>query len=393
MSGGWPQGTVGTGGSSFDSGSESYPGVPYSAFDFNDGNCYTGSGSIEDYGDANQVRNCKLVGLNDLNQGTDYVRGMIQEYMNRLIGYGVAGFRVDASKHMWPGDMESIFDGLDDLNPDYFQANARPFIVQEVIDLGGEAISGAEYVGNGRVTEFQYGKFLGEAFRGQHQLKYLSNFGEGWGMMDRANAFVFVDNHDNQRGHGAGGDMILTFRVDRWYKMGNAFMLALPYGFTRLMSSYYWEQHWVDGRDENDWVGPPMDDSENIVSPIINPDGTCDGGWICEHRWRQITNMVEFRNVVHGTDMNDWWDNDNNQIAFCRGGQGFIAINNDGYDLKENLQTCLPAGTYCDVISGSKEDGSCTGKTVTVNDDGTAYIELTTMEEDGVLAIHANSQL
>ena len=24
----------------------------------------------------------------------------------------------------------------------------------------------------------------------------------GWGMLDPADAFVFVDNHDNQRGHG-----------------------------------------------------------------------------------------------------------------------------------------------------------------------------------------------
>lgn len=52
------------------------------------------------------MRNCKLVGLNDLNQGTDYVRGKIRDYLNTLIGYGVAGFRIDASKHMWPGDMK-----------------------------------------------------------------------------------------------------------------------------------------------------------------------------------------------------------------------------------------------------------------------------------------------
>ncbi|KAK3867221.1 hypothetical protein Pcinc_027299 [Petrolisthes cinctipes] len=52
----------------------------------------------------------------------------------------------------------------------------------------------------------------------------------------------------------------------------------------------------------------------------------------------QIYSMVQFRNVAHGTDMNDWWDNGNNQIAFCRGDRGFIAINNEGYDLKETLQ-------------------------------------------------------
>lgn len=55
MTGGWPLGTGATGGSSFDSGAQSYPGVPYSAFDFNDGNCNTGSGAIENYGDLYQV--------------------------------------------------------------------------------------------------------------------------------------------------------------------------------------------------------------------------------------------------------------------------------------------------------------------------------------------------
>lgn len=84
---------------------------------------------------------------------------------------------------------------------------------------GGEAITSSEYTGIGRVTEFKYGKFLGEAFRGNNQLKWLSNFGEGWGMLDRAYSLVFIDNHDNQRGHGAGGDMILTFRQSRWYKV------------------------------------------------------------------------------------------------------------------------------------------------------------------------------
>jgi alpha-amylase len=53
------------------------------------------------------------------------------------------------------------------------------------------------------------------------------------------------------------------------------------------------------------------------------------------------------------------------------------------------FQTCLPAGTYCDVISGFKLNGDCTGKRVNVGSDGTAYIEILHGEEDGVLAIHA----
>ena len=54
------------------------------------------------------------------------------------------------------------------------------------------------------------------------------------------------------------------------------------------------------------------------------------------------------------------------------------------------FQTCLPPGIYCDVISGSKIDSVCTGKTVTVASDGTAYIEILDSEEDGVLAIHVD---
>ena len=82
--------------------------------------------------------------------------------------------------------------------------------------------------------------------------------------------------------------------------MAVSYMLAFPYGYTRIMSSYNWDQNWVNGQDQNDWVGPPHDSSFNTVSPSFNADGSCGNGWICEHRWRQIYNMVEFRNVAHG---------------------------------------------------------------------------------------------
>jgi hypothetical protein len=52
------------------------------------------------------------------------------------------------------------------------------------------------------------------------------------------------------------------------------------------------------------------------------------------------------------------------------------------------FQTCLPAGTYCDVISGSKIGDNCTGKSVTVDNYGRAYIQILYDDSDGVLAIH-----
>ena len=45
------------------------------------------------------------------------------------------------------------------------------------------------------------------------KLAFMSNFGEAWGFLPDNDALVFVDNHDNQRGHGAGGADILNYKV------------------------------------------------------------------------------------------------------------------------------------------------------------------------------------
>ncbi|CAB3373081.1 Hypothetical predicted protein [Cloeon dipterum] len=368
---------VGTGGSTAEPDKYLYPAVPYGPNDFN-AEC-----TITNYQDPGNVRNCQLGSLRDLNQSTDYVRGKIIDMLNRLIALGIAGFRVDAAKHMWPGDLEIIFGSLNDLNTEHgFAAGTRPFIAMEVIDLGGEAVGNKDYLHLGRITEFKLSAEIGKAFRGKTQLKWLSNWGEGWGFMASDSALAFVDNHDNQRGHGAGGADILTHKDSKLYKMATAFNLAHPYGASRVMSSYFFD---------NTDAGPPQNADGSTISPGFSTDGTCTNGWACEHRWRQVFNMVEFRNVVAGTTINGWWDNGNNQIAFCRGGRGFVAFNNEyGVDLNANLQTCLPAGTYCDVISGSKEGGACTGKTVTIGGDGVANIVINNDEVDGVLAIHEN---
>jgi alpha-amylase len=97
---------------------------------------------------------------------------------------------------------------------------------------------------------------------------------------------------------------------------------------------------------QNDWMGPPS--FENGTTK----DANCyDGEWICEHRWREISNMVKFHNAVAGQPVTNWYDNGNNMIAFGRGNRGFLVINNEPFFMSQRLQTGLPAGTYCDVIS------------------------------------------
>lgn len=143
---------------------------------------------------------------------------------------------------MWPTDLKAIYSNFKDLNTEFgFSPGSRPFIYQEVIDLGGEAISSSEYTSLGAVTEFKFSFKIGTVFKGHDKLTYLSNWGQGWGFMKSENALVFVDNHDNQRGHGAGGDAILTYKSAKQYKMALAFMLAHPYGLPRLMSSFYFD--------------------------------------------------------------------------------------------------------------------------------------------------------
>jgi alpha-amylase len=61
------------------------------------------------------VRDCKLVGLPDLALANTYVRDKITDFMNTLIDLGVAGFRIDAAKHMWPGDLSAIYGKLKNL--------------------------------------------------------------------------------------------------------------------------------------------------------------------------------------------------------------------------------------------------------------------------------------
>ncbi|XP_073449105.1 pancreatic alpha-amylase-like isoform X4 [Aquarana catesbeiana] len=265
----------------------------------------------------------------------------------------------------------------------------------QVIDLGGEGISASEYSSIGRITEFKYGAKLGKVIRkwDGEKLAYLKNWGEGWGFMPSDRALVFVDNHDNQRGHGAGGASILTFWDARLYKMATGFMLAHPYGFTQIMSSFRWPRNIVNGKDTNDWVGPPSYNNGSIMAVTINEDTTCGSGWVCEHRWRQIKNMVIFRNVVNGQALINWWDNEQNQVAFGRGSAGFIVFNNDNWDMDVTLDTGLPPGTYCDIISGQKEDNRCTGEQISVGNTGLANFKIKSLAEDPFVAIHINAKL
>lgn len=312
------------------------------------------------------------------------MRSKIIEFLNKLIDLGAAGFLINAAKYMYPEELQLIYQDLKNLSAEFgFEPNSRPFIYQEVVDIGVDSISRDEYTPIGTVTEFKGGIILTNAFRGQAKLSDLLDlWGPNGGLISlSSDALIFVDHQDTQRGTELPDYNILTYKDTKLFKMATAFLLAHPYGISKIMSSYSFDT--VD-------QGPPHDEQGNILSPGINADDTCSNGWVCEHRWRQIYNMVGFKNAVSGTDVEVAWTGGDQQLAFCRGNKGFIVFNLDGI-INEPLQTCLPSGDYCDIISGNLIDGTCTGKVITVNDDGLAMITMNPDDEDGVLALHINA--
>lgn len=104
-------------------GSTSYAGIDFTPYNYEGiygpedfhvkaGECPSSDGGIQDFNARAQVWNCNLVGLEDLRTGTDHVRDELAGYLNKLIRYGVSGFRVDAAKHTPQGDLDAIYSRL-----------------------------------------------------------------------------------------------------------------------------------------------------------------------------------------------------------------------------------------------------------------------------------------
>jgi alpha-amylase len=334
-----------------------YP-VPYVYDDFHHCGRH-GDDDIQNYQDAWEVRNCELVNLTDLVTESESVREQLAGYLADLVDIGVAGFRIDAAKHMEPADIEAILNRVPE----------GSFVFQEVIDRGNEPITGEEYVSNGSVTEFKYGIELVNAFN-SGDLSGLQHLGSGKGFLDSGQAIIFVDNHDIQRGH-AGAGHTLTHKQGKLYELANVFMLAWPYGYPKVMSSYHF-----DDFDQ----GPPS-------NPPIDINGVCADGWECEHRNPAIASMVGFRKQTVGQPVRDWTQPDTSVIAFSRGDKGLVAINTGASIADAQFSTGLAPGQYCNIIAAGNTS-VCPDNAITIAADGTVSISLPPMS---AVAIHTGA--
>lgn len=87
-----------------------YPEVPYTSKDFHRP-C-----SIPDTASADEIRNCQPNGHPDLDHSHLSVRQSIVKMLNKFIDMGVAGFRIDTAKLVWPIDLKVIAKNMNRTN-------------------------------------------------------------------------------------------------------------------------------------------------------------------------------------------------------------------------------------------------------------------------------------
>ena len=308
------------------------------------------SDNISDYTNADEVWNCRLSTMWDINTGSDRVQNIQAEYLAHLWEDGVRGFRIDSAKHMDPNDIASIKRkfmtkaGITD-------EQSFPWS-QEVIYHNGESEKFApeRYEKNGQVTEFSYAYSLLKDFNGS--ITNLKNITSDL-LDDADNATVFVSNWDTAR----GSETLKPVSGAR-YELANAFMLGYDYGHPKILSDYAFNEstQYDDGvKDSTDTTVPKIS-MDDVCSTQKDPTQMEYGDWNCQQRWTSIRGMIKFHNAVNGTSVSNWQESGSNDIAFERvdangKSKGLLALNNTLQEHDVDYTTSLPDGEYCNVYA------------------------------------------
>lgn len=351
--------------------------------------------AITNYQSAANVQDCELFSLPDLNTGSAAVRQKIADYLLMLARLGVAGFRIDAAKHIQQTELDQIVAIVD--NTLASEGRPIPYWFAEVVDNNGnEALSERDYFGlaysSGGVADITEFTFVGvgnkfRGINGEHisQLNPDGPTGSrfsaaAWGLIPSDKAIAFLQNHDTQHDCGIG------YRDGQVFRLANVWMLATPYGYPSVLSSYGFACPSGNSSgprsDANGWTLP--------VTCAANLESANLGDWVCEHRDPYIRSMVRFRKNVAGAAVTNWWDNGSNAIAFSRGDKGFVAINRESTTVTATVSAALAPGTYCDLLTGGRVGGACAGTSVVVGADGSVTF---TLERNTAVAIDTSTLL
>lgn len=321
-----------------------YPGI-YSAENFH--NCgLTENNQIANYADRAQVQTCELLGLSDLDTGSEPVQKLIVAYLKDLISLGVAGFRIDAAKHISAQDLEQIFEAL----PPEIR------IMHEVIRGGGEDVQPEEYLETGEVWEFSFSRAM-KSFEVDSVPNIEESLDLGY-FVASDKAISFVTNHDTER----NGQALTPASSPEVFQLATIFMLASDYGTPMLYSGYSFLEY-----DQ----APPLGPNGEVLDATCgqSPDWNCqqrDGPIVQMIKWRSKTLNLPVENFIHTESYSAW----------SKGNDGFFAINASSTPLKTTFQTSLPAGQYCNLLSLNPGETACPGSEIVVSEDGTVEIDL-----------------
>ena len=275
-----------------------YPGL-YTSADFHTP-C-----TVTDYSNAANVQDCELLSLPDLNTELPSVRDTIAGYLIKLARLGVAGFRIDAAKHIQQVSLDDIFAIVDST----MKAEGRPipYYFLEVSTGPGEALGRDDYFGEAYgsggaadITEFIF-KGVGDKFveataastsRSSTPTgpRAASSRAAAWGLMPSDKAVVFLQNHDTQHQTGSG---TISYRDGNVFRVANVWMLAQPYGYPSILSSYAFVRprrtRWDRRRTRAAGRCP-----SRCASSL---EAAADDQFVCEHRDPYILHMVAFRKL------------------------------------------------------------------------------------------------
>lgn len=297
-----------------------YPGL-YGHDDFH--HCkLTDGDDIANYSDQQQVQECELENLADLDTGSEKVQTRIAKYLNDLGSLGVDGFRIDAAKHMAAKDVEAVLQRVE----------GEKIIIQEVIRSAGEPVQPEDYLAGGGVFAFQWARDVAGIVKGGslHLAMDLKD-----GEVPSEQAYTFVTNHDTERGH-----QTLTYRDDDTFTQAEMLAIATDYGTPVLYSGYAFSD-----RD----AGAPSTNGRVDDVRCASGDKPAEGEFLCLDD--RLAALAKWRAQVGDAPIaNRAWEQ--SVLSMDRGELGLIAISSHS-SMEQTVQreTGLPDGTYCNLIT------------------------------------------
>ena len=179
-----------------------------------------------------------------------------------------------------------------------------------------------------------------------------------------------------------------TFKNGLAFHQQQLFMMASPFPVSVLLwSGYSWKSieqgppgcesggHCVPRSPFTDFLGSATECLPTPTGTPLPAEQSSSRQWVCEHRWRGVAGLLQFRKACRGLPVEQVWTRGtvptmrSGHVAFRTGQECFVAVARGGqgdFELS-GLQLQFPSGRYCDLAS---YDGRSCSREVFVHDDG-----------------------